>query len=119
MELEDGPNNLTFESAAAAGGTGRGSLGYWYYTSQYSGFSFTAPSSRMYLLRLRYSTPAAGASRAVTVDGVVVATVALPSTGTWGVWRTIDIPVALSVGNRSIQFRMGAQAVNVDNVTVF
>ena len=118
VELEDGPNNLTFESAAAAGGTGRGSLGYWYYADQYSGFAVTAPSTGTYVLRLRYATPNAGVSRTINVDGVPVGAATLPSTGAWGTWRTVDVPVVFASGARSVQFRMGAGPANVDNVTV-
>ena len=118
VELEDAQHNLGFESAAAAGGTGRGSLGFWYYSNQYAGFTVTVPSTRSYVLRLRYSTPNAGVTRTVTVGGVVVTTAVLPSTGSWATWRTIDIPVTLAAGPRSIQFRMGSAAANVDNVTV-
>lgn len=118
VELEDGPNNLTFESAAEAGGTGRGSLGYWYYTDQFSGLAFNAPFTGAYVLRLRYATPNAGVTRAVTIDGLVVVTATLPSTGAWGTWRTVDIPVTLAAGTRSIQFRLGAGSTNVDNVTL-
>ena len=78
----------------------------------------TVPSTRSYVLRLRYATPHAGVTRTVAVDGVVVATAALPSTGAWGTWQTVDIPVTLAAGSRSIQFRMGSTAANVDNVTV-
>ena len=118
IELEDGPNNLSFETAAASGGTGRGSLGYWYTANQYSGFSFTAPSTGQYVLRLRYATPYTGATRAVAVNGIISTTAALASTGSWGTWRTVDIPVTLAAGTRAIEFRLGNAPANVDNVTV-
>jgi hypothetical protein len=118
IELEEGPNNLSFETAAESGGTGRGSLGYWYTANQYSGFNFTAPATGQYILRLRYATPHTGVTRAVAVNGVVATTASLPSTGSWGTWRTVDIPVTLAVGTRAVEFRMGAAPTNVDNVTI-
>ena len=122
MELEDAPNNLTFEDASILAGTGRGSLGYWYYVGGYSRFSVTVTGGS-YVLRLRYASPEAS-TRGVFVDGVSVGSVSLPATGGWGngLWRTVDVPVALVAGARSVEFRRVASdvgAVNVDNVTVF
>ena len=123
VELEDTPNNLTFEPASALGGTGRGSLGYWFNVGGYSRFSVSV-SPGAHIVRVRYACPASG-TRGVFVDGVQVATVSLPATGGWGAgnsWRTVDIPLTLAGGTRSIEFRRTASdvnAVNVDNATVF
>lgn len=103
-------------------GTGRGSLGYWYNVGGYSRFTTTAPTTGSYVLRLRYASPEAS-TRTVLIDGITATTIALPATGGWGnaAWRTIDIPVTLTAGTRTIEFRRvttDAGAVNVDNVSV-
>jgi LmbE family N-acetylglucosaminyl deacetylase len=123
VELEDGPNNLTFEANADLGGTGRGSLGYWYYAGGYSRFTTNPPTDGVYTFRLRYASPDAS-TRTVLIDDVQATQVSLPATGGWGLsfWRTIDIQVTLSAGHRLVEFRRAANdtgAVNVDNVTTY
>ena len=123
VELEDTPNNLTFETTAQLGGTGRGSLGYWFNVGGYSRFTTNLPAGT-YIIRYRYAAIGA-ATRSLLIDNVEVAQLAFAATGGWGAnstWRTIDVPVTLSAGTRTIELRRTASnsgEINVDNAAIF
>ena len=122
VELEDAPNNLTFESAAVLAGTGRGSLGYWYTVGQYSRATVTVPGGT-YLARYRYASPEAS-TRTLLVDGVAVAIVSMPATGGWGnaFWRSVDVSVSMVAGAHTLELQRTSAsvgAVNLDNLTIF
>ncbi len=56
----------------------------------------------------------------VRVDGtIVIASVSFPSTGTWTDWRTVTIPLTLTVGSHTIELRtIGANGGNIDSAAL-
>jgi endoglucanase len=66
-------------------------------------YSINAPAAGTYDIRFRVAAPTGGARLQVaTIDGVVLATVTIPNTGSWQTWQTVDAQVTLAQGQQKI-----------------
>lgn len=72
-----------------------------------------------YTLAFRYASADARAGR-LLVDGVTVATIDFPATGTWATWEQVSVNVDLSAGVRNLRLEgMGSASLgNIDALTI-
>ncbi len=67
-------------------------------------YTYSAPSTGAYLLKLRISTPANGAQLQVRkADGSVLATFNVPNTGGWQNWQTMSATISLTQGTQVLR----------------
>ncbi|MBA8815813.1 alpha-glucosidase (family GH31 glycosyl hydrolase) [Microbacterium halimionae] len=86
-------------------------------------FDVWADASATHQLRFRYSNGAATAAvRTVRVDGTVVDTLSLPSSGgSWDQWTTASIAASLSPGRHTVRIEYGSDSsggINLDNLVL-
>ncbi len=67
-----------------------------------------------YTMTARVASPNAGRSFAVQVDGAPAATVAVPHTGSFSAWRTVQVPVTVPAGTHTIRLTFHGDGQNLD-----
>src|SRR5205085_492660 len=122
FEAEEGVLHGVGLEAQQKGYTGWGYVAGWNGDGQWVDFEVkAAPGS--YDLVFRYAAGAGDASRLVHVNGVdVVNDAAFPSTGSWGAYATVKIPVTLAAENTvSLVYNGGKGSksyMNLDSLTL-
>lgn len=103
-----------------AGYTGTGFVDNFATTDSGVTFTVSAASDATVNLTIRYANALASTTRAVSVDGEVVATPTFASTGSWDSWSTVTVAVPLRHGLHSVvlwQQSGQSGAVNIDHLS--
>jgi hypothetical protein len=80
----------------------------------------TAPATRSYMLRTRYSNAYGSAdTRSYYIDGVKLAAVAFPSTISWNEWGVVDTPVSLTAGTHTLTVKLDSGDTGSVNIDLF
>jgi predicted alpha-1,6-mannanase (GH76 family) len=122
FEAEEGVLHAVGLEAQQKGFTGWGYVAGWNGDGQWVDFEVKAAPGA-YDLVFRYAAGAGDASRLVHVNGVdVAADVPFPSTGGWGTYATVRVPVTLAAENTvSLVFNGGKGSksyLNLDALTI-
>ncbi len=81
-------------------------------------YSVTVISTGVYTILARVSSPNAGTSMKVEMDGTVIATIAIPNTGGFQAWQTVTIPnVSLVAGNKVMRIYAVSTGFNLNYLT--
>ena len=76
----------------------------WIDNGDWMNYTYNAPSSGTYTVRLRIASPNAnGALQLRKDDGTVLATVPVPNTGGWQTWQTVTATINLSQGMQALR----------------
>lgn len=72
-------------------------------------------------VKLRYSSAAGNASRAIYVNGVKIMDVTLPKTANWDTWGTVSVTLPLNAGHNTIKISYDSNnslGINLDNIAL-
>jgi endoglucanase len=98
---------MTENTADAGGGKDVGSINY----GDWMDYSVNVSTSGSYPVNLRVATPYGGAKFQIkSSNGTVLATVDVPTTGSWQTWRTVTANISLAAGTQTIRVQSVASA---------
>jgi hypothetical protein len=87
----------------------------WISSGEWLGYRFSVPTDGTYRPALRVASPYDGTSAMLIVDGVQLASVALPNTGGWQNWQTVPWPaVTLASGAHQVTLATTTGGFNVN-----
>lgn len=82
-------------------------------------YTVNVTTAGTYSFQARVASTVAGKSFHIEMDGVTVATIAVPNTGGWQNWQTVTVSnVALTAGNKIMRLFMDTDQINIDYVNV-
>jgi hypothetical protein len=98
----------TESTSDAGGGLNVG----WIDNADWMNYSYSAPASGSYTIRLRVATPNNGAQLQIkNQSGAVLATVNVPNTGAYQSYQTVSATINLSAGTQTLKVQSSASAV--------
>jgi hypothetical protein len=86
----------------------------WVRTGEYLAYTADVRDAGAYTLSARVASPNSGRTIAVSVDGAAAATIAVPRTGSFEAFRTVDVPVTLAAGTHTLKLAFGGDGQNLD-----
>jgi hypothetical protein len=89
----------------------------WIRNGEFLTYTATVMSSGEYTMSASVASPNSGRKMAVSVDGTVLATIAVPNTGSFEDFRTVFVPVTLIAGTHTLKFDFAGDGQNLDWVT--
>ena len=90
----------------------------WVRTGEWLNYTATVQADGAYTLKARVASPNAGRTAVLSVDGVQKGTIAVPNTGGWTRFATVNLPVTLTAGTHVLKltFQGDGQNINCDRV---
>ncbi|MCU0431415.1 MAG: carbohydrate-binding protein [Cytophagaceae bacterium] len=87
-------------------------------TGEWTEYTMNVTQTGTYSIGLRVSTPNAGRTAHLEIDGVNVSgTLAIPQTGGWQSWQTVTIPnVSIAAGSRVLRLSLDSDNFNVSRM---
>ncbi|HHV98942.1 MAG TPA: carbohydrate-binding protein [Clostridiaceae bacterium] len=104
-----------------AGYMGTGFIDGFETVGDYAQFDIFSKTAGNRTIKLRYSSAAGNASRAIYVNGVKIQDVTLPKTANWDTWDTVSITVPLNAGHNTIKVSYDSTnslGINLDNIAL-
>lgn len=86
----------------------------WIDTNDWLEYEITVATAGAYNLDLRVASPNSGAATTIEVDGATQRTVAIPTTGNWQLWETINTTVDLSAGTQTLRLTSTGNGWNIN-----
>ena len=86
----------------------------WVRTGEYLVYTADVRDAGAYTLSARVASPNTGRTISVTVDGAAAATIAVPRTGSFEAFRTVDVPVTLAAGTHTLKLAFAGDGQNLD-----
>ncbi len=86
----------------------------WIRTGEFLNYTVEVAAAGTYTLTACVASPYSGASAALSVDGAPAATYAVPNTGSYGVFRTVSVPVSLPAGTHTLRLTFSGVGQNLD-----
>ncbi|MEN6342660.1 MAG: carbohydrate-binding protein [Methanospirillum sp.] len=89
----------------------------WIRNGEYLIITVNATENETYALAARVASPNSGRTIAVSIDGSLLTTIAVPNTGSYERWATTpSVPVALAAGNHTLKLAFSGDGQNIDYV---
>ena len=86
----------------------------WIRNGEWLHYTTTVANAGTYTMTARVASPNSGRTIAVLVDGAQAATIAVPNTGSFATFRTVQVPVTLSVGSHTLKLTFQGDGQNLD-----
>jgi hypothetical protein len=86
----------------------------WTAAGEWTEYTVNVNSAGSYTLQARVASPNAGKSFHVELDGVNIGSVAVPNTGGWQTWQTVNINIpSLTTGQKVLRLFMDTDGFNI------
>ncbi len=86
----------------------------WIRNGEFLTYTANVTKAGAYILRARVASPNSGRTAAVSVDGTQKATIAVPNTGSFATFRTVEVPVTLAAGTHTLKLAFAGDGQNLD-----
>ncbi|MEN6518884.1 MAG: carbohydrate-binding protein [Methanospirillum sp.] len=86
----------------------------WIRNGEWMTYTANVTTAGTYTMTARVASPNSGRTIAVTVDGAAAATIAVPRTGSFEAFRTVDVPVTLAAGTHTLKLAFAGDGQNLD-----
>ncbi len=86
----------------------------WIRSGEFLTYTANVAEAGAYTLRARVASPNTGRTAALSVDGVQKASIAVPNTGSFATFRTVEVPVTLEAGTHTLKFAFSGDGQNLD-----
>ncbi len=86
----------------------------WIRNGEYLTYTANITTAGAYTMSARVASPNAGRTIAVSVDGASAATIAVPNTGSFATFRTVEVPVTLAAGSHTLKLAFSGDGQNLD-----
>ena len=86
----------------------------WVRTGEWLSYTANVTTAGNYTLSARVASPYAGRTAVLSVDGTPAATVAVPNTGSYAAFRTVQVPVALTAGTHVLKLTFSGDGQNIN-----
>jgi hypothetical protein len=90
----------------------------WTAAGEWMKYTVNVATSGTYALQARVSSPNAGKSFHVEIDGNIVVTIAVPTTGGWQTYQTVTVTTpSITAGNHTLRIFMDTDGFNINYVS--
>ena len=86
----------------------------WIRNGEFLTYTASVAEAGQYTMSARVASPNSGRTFAVSVDGAAAGTIAVPSTGSFATFRTLEVPVTLEAGTHTVKLAFQGDGQNLD-----
>ncbi len=86
----------------------------WIRNGEYLTYTANVTTAGAFTMSARVASPNAGRTIAVSVDGASAASIAVPNTGSFATFRTVEVPVTLAAGTHTLKLAFSGDGQNLD-----
>ncbi|MEN6342993.1 MAG: carbohydrate-binding protein, partial [Methanospirillum sp.] len=86
----------------------------WIRSGEYLTYTANITDAGQYTMSARVASPNSGRTIAVSVDGAAAATIAVPNSGSFEAFRTVEVPVTLAAGTHTLKLVFAGDGQNLD-----
>jgi hypothetical protein len=86
----------------------------WIRSGEYLLYTANVTGAGAYTVTARVASPNSGRTLALTVDNSLLTTIAVPNTGSYTAFRTVEAPVSLSAGTHTLKLAFQGDGQNLD-----
>jgi hypothetical protein len=101
-------DNVDIETAGGVTNVG------WIRNGEWLTYTATVQSAGAYTMSARVASPNSGRTIAVLVDGTSAGTIAVPNTGSFRTFTTVQVPVTLTAGTHTLRLAFQGDGQNLD-----
>jgi hypothetical protein len=88
----------------------------WIRNGEYLTWTATVQSAGAYTMTARVASPNSGRTAALSVDGAPAGTIAVPNTGSFRTFTTVQVPVTLPAGTHTLKLAFSGDGQNLDRI---